>query len=95
LRPINGRKRVARALSAGMSVAASAGLHIRVAEVNGQPGGMAFDAQDRLVAVIGLDITDGEIQTIRAIVNPDKLRHLDQVGDLRALIRASRRPGDN
>jgi RNA polymerase sigma-70 factor (TIGR02957 family) len=90
LRPINGRKRVARALSAGMSVAASAGLHIRVAEVNGQPGGMAFDAQDRLVAVIGLDVAEGRIQTIHSIVNPDKLQHFDRVGDLRALARARR-----
>jgi RNA polymerase sigma-70 factor (ECF subfamily) len=93
-RPVNGRQRVARALSAGMSAAARMGVRIRVTEVNGQPGAMAFDAQDRLVAVIGLDISDGQIQTIRSIVNPDKLRHLDRVGDLRALLRANRRPRD-
>ncbi len=93
-RPVNGRERVARTLSAGMSAAIRLGLRIQVTEVNGQPGGMAFDEQDRLVAVIGLDIIDGQIQTIHSIVNPDKLRHFDRVGDLRALRRADRRRGD-
>jgi RNA polymerase sigma-70 factor (ECF subfamily) len=55
---------------------------------------MAFDAQDRLVGVVGLGIADGQIQTIHSIVNPDKLRHLDRVGDLGALVRASRRRRD-
>jgi RNA polymerase sigma-70 factor (TIGR02957 family) len=89
-RPINGRRRVARALGAGMSVLARIGVRIQLAEVNGQPGAMAYDAQDRLVAVVGLDITDGQVQTIRAIVNPDKLRHFGPVGDLAALVRAVR-----
>jgi hypothetical protein len=91
-RPVNGRERVARTLLAGMSALARLDVHIHVTEVNGQPGAIAIDAQDRLVAVIGLDITDGQIQTIRSIVNPDKLRHLDRVGDLGALVRAGRRP---
>ena len=91
-RPVNGRDRVARSLSAGMSAAARVGVRIQVAEVNGQPGAMAFDAQDRLVAVIGLLIADGQVQAIHSIVNPDKLRHFDRVGDLRGLARASRRP---
>ena len=90
-RPVNGRERVARTLLAGMSTLPRFGIHIRVTEVNGQPGAMAFDADDRLVAVIGLDIADGQVQAIHSIVNPDKLRHIEQVGDLNALLRADRR----
>jgi hypothetical protein len=90
-RPVNGRKRVARTLSDGMSAFARFGLRIQVTEVNGQPGAIMFDAQDRLAAVIGLDITDGQIQAIRAIANPDKLRHLGQVSDLGVQLRAGRR----
>ncbi len=71
------------------------GVRMHVTEVNGQPGAMAFDAQDRLVGVMGLDIADGQIQTIHSIANPDKLRHLDRVGDLGALLRASRRSSDD
>jgi RNA polymerase sigma-70 factor (TIGR02957 family) len=89
-RPINGRERVARTLSAGMAALARVGVRIQVTEVNGQPGAMAIDAQDRLVAVMGLDIADGQIQTIHSIANPDKLRHFDRVDDLGALLRAGR-----
>jgi RNA polymerase sigma-70 factor (TIGR02957 family) len=85
-RPVNGRQRVARILSAGMSRLARVGVRIHVTEVNGQPGMVAIDARDRLVGVIGLDIADGQIQTIHSIVNPDKLRHFDRVDDLGALL---------
>jgi RNA polymerase sigma-70 factor (TIGR02957 family) len=91
-RPVNGRERVARTLLAGMSALPRLGVRVHVTEVNGQPGAMAFDAQDRLVGVVGLGIADGQIQTIHSIVNPDKLRHLDRVGDLGALVRAARGP---
>ena len=91
-RPINGRERVARTLLAGMSALPRLGVRIHLADVNGQPGAIAFDAQDRLVAVIGLGIADGQIQTIHSIVNPDKLRHLGRVSDLGAQLRAGRRP---
>jgi hypothetical protein len=40
---------------------------------------------------MGLDIGDGQIQTIHSIANPDKLRHLDRVDDLTALLRAGHR----
>jgi len=89
-RSVNGRERVARTVSAGMSALARFGVRIHVIEVNGQPGAMAYDAQDRLVGVMGLDIADGQIQTIHSIVNPDKLRHFDRVDDLAALLRAGR-----
>jgi RNA polymerase sigma-70 factor (TIGR02957 family) len=92
-RPINGRERVARTLSAGMSALARFGVRIHVTEVNGQPGAVAIDAQNGLVGVMGLDIAEGQIQTIHSIANPDKLRHLDRVGDLAALLRGGRRSG--
>ena len=34
-----------------------------------------------------LDIAEGQIQSVSAIVNPDKLRHLGPVADLGALLR--------
>jgi ketosteroid isomerase-like protein len=93
-RPVNGRERVARALSAGMSALARLGVRIQTTEVNGQPGAVAIDAQDRLVGIMGLDIAEGQIQAIHSIANPDKLLHLNQVGDLGALVRAGRLPRD-
>ena len=93
--PVNGRKRVARTLSAGISALARFGVRIQVTEVNGQPGVVAFDARDQLVGVMALHIADGQIQAIHSIVNPDKLRHFDRFHYLGALLRAGRRSGDD
>jgi hypothetical protein len=43
---------------------------------------------------MGLDIADGQIQAIHSIAIPDKLRYVDRIGDLDALLRAGRRSGD-
>ena len=59
---------------------------VRPAEVNGHPGLLAVDPDGRLLSVLALDIADGRVQTVRSIVNPDKLRHLGPVGDLSALL---------
>ena len=56
-------------------------LTVEPAYVNGQPGAVTYDAQDRVVNVFALDIADGRVQTIRSILNPDKLHHLGPVSD--------------
>jgi RNA polymerase sigma-70 factor (TIGR02957 family) len=81
--PLFGRHRVARALVAGMrAVRDIEGFSMRPVQVNGQPGALALDGQQRILAVLSLDIADGQIQDIRSIVNPDKLRHLGPVSPL-------------
>ena len=55
--------------------------------MNGQPGASFFDREGRLIGVAIVDIAEGQIQGVSAIVNPDKLRHLGPVADLRALLR--------
>jgi RNA polymerase sigma-70 factor (TIGR02957 family) len=77
-RPVTGRQRVARTVLAGMATFARLGVRIQVTDVNGQPGAVVIDAQDRLVGVMGLDIADSRIQAIHSVANPDKLRHLDR-----------------
>jgi RNA polymerase sigma-70 factor, ECF subfamily len=39
---------------------------------------------------MSLDIADGQIQAIRSIINPEKLRHLGPVGDANALLQRIR-----
>jgi hypothetical protein len=34
-----------------------------------------------VLAVMVLDIVDGQIQTVRSVINPDKLEHLGPVAD--------------
>ena len=41
-----------------------------------KPGTLNFDEHGRLINVFVFDVADGVIQTIRSIINPDKLAHL-------------------
>jgi RNA polymerase sigma-70 factor (ECF subfamily) len=61
---------------------------LRRVDVNGQPGALLLDAEGRIFSVFALDIRDGRVQSIRSVVNPDKLRHLGGVGNLRAILQA-------
>ena len=51
-------------------------VELRPVEINGQPGALLFDRDDRPVVAIALDIADDRVQTIRAVSNPEKLHHL-------------------
>ena len=84
--PVHGAERVARFLLGLARRGAALGVVLRPAEVNGQPGLLAFDPDGRLLSVLTLDVADGRVQTVRNILNPDKLRHLGPVGDLSALL---------
>jgi RNA polymerase sigma-70 factor (TIGR02957 family) len=86
-RAIHGRAKVARLLIAGLRALARSGFTTRHEEVNGQSGALFFDREGRLISVMILDVAEGQIQGVSAIVNPDKLRHLGPVADLRALLR--------
>jgi RNA polymerase sigma-70 factor (TIGR02957 family) len=85
-RPVFGRVRVAQMLGNWWRLTTRvAGIRLRRVSVNGQPGAEFLDPEGRLIGALGLDIADGEIRAIRSIVNPEKLRHLGQVGDANAL----------
>jgi hypothetical protein len=87
-RAIHGRARAARTLIAGLRAGTRfGGFTLRRKEVNGQPRALFFDREGRLGGVMILDVADGQIQAVSAIVNPDKLQHLAPVADLRALRR--------
>jgi RNA polymerase sigma-70 factor (ECF subfamily) len=83
MHPIFGRRQVARSVLRFMEVVrAIEGFSTRPVEVNGHPGALGFDGQQRILFALSLDIADGQVQGIRGIVNPDKLRHLGPVSDL-------------
>jgi RNA polymerase sigma-70 factor (TIGR02957 family) len=86
-RAIHGRARAARTLTAGLRTLGRLDLILRRERVNGQPGALVVDREGRLIAVISLDVADGQIQGVSAINNPDKLRHLGPLADLEALRR--------
>ena len=88
-RTLRGRSRVARTLM-NFVVARLPEVSLRLTEVNGGPGALYLDAQQRLIAVVALDIADGQIRGISSIVNPDKLTHLGPLADFNALLKSAR-----
>ena len=66
-------------------------------EVNGQPGAIFRDRDGKVLNTIALDVLDGRVQTIRSVINPDKLGHVGPVADAWAVAREvnqARRPKD-
>jgi RNA polymerase sigma-70 factor (ECF subfamily) len=87
-RSLRGRSRVARTLINWLRLGTRVPGELRPVEVNGGPGALYLDGQQRLIGVLALDIAGGQIRSIRSIVNPDKLTHLGTVGDFRSLLRS-------
>jgi RNA polymerase sigma-70 factor (TIGR02957 family) len=81
-RPLAGRERVMRLIAGIFRRGRFEGTSLRLAWVNGQPGAVLYDAEGRVVTVVELEIADGVVQALHAVVNPDKLGHLGPVSDL-------------
>lgn len=87
-RSLHGRNRVARTLLNWVKLGARIpGASVRPVDVNGTPGALLLDGDDRLIAVWALEIAEDQIQSVNSIVNPDKLAHLGPVADLGTLLR--------
>jgi RNA polymerase sigma-70 factor (ECF subfamily) len=79
-KPVHGREKVARLLQAGAKQGRKLGVvAVRLAEINGQPGALFLDAEDVAIAAVSLDIVDGQVQTMHAVSNPEKLEHLSSM----------------
>jgi len=87
-RALFGRSRVARTLRAwtrtGLRLTR---ITLRRVDVNGQPGALLLDDEGRVFGVMTVDIAGGQVHGVRSVVNPEKLRHLGEVGDVNALLR--------
>jgi RNA polymerase sigma-70 factor (ECF subfamily) len=46
-----------------------------------------LDREGRLISVLSLDIADGVVQTVRSVINPDKLGHVGPLADVRRVFR--------
>jgi hypothetical protein len=70
-RSLRGRNRVARILINGIRAGTRLpGVSLRPVEVNGGPGALFLDGQQRLIGVLALDIAGGQITSISSIVHP-------------------------
>jgi RNA polymerase sigma-70 factor (ECF subfamily) len=94
---IFGGANVARVLESTMPLFARIGGTMEPHTINGHPGAILRDRDGRVLNTWSLDIVDGRIQAIRAVLNPDKLGHLGPVADAWAVFREGqevRRPSD-
>ncbi|MFC8130344.1 RNA polymerase sigma-70 factor [Streptomyces sp. NPDC057302] len=94
-RQIVGPANVARVFAALIPQFTRIGVVVEPRRINGQPGGIFRDQDGRVVSTMVLEVLDGQIQTIRSVLNPDKLGHVGPVADAWALHReanAARRP---
>jgi len=95
-RIVHGAANVARVLAGNFPLLAAIDVHLQPRRLNGDPGLVLRDRDDRVVGTMTLEVLDGRIQTIRSVVNPDKLGHVGPVGDGWALaeaIKQARRSG--
>jgi RNA polymerase sigma-70 factor (ECF subfamily) len=88
-KPLYGAQKVARFMLGLMRQAPRLEISLEFAEVNGEAGAIARDKEGRVASVLSMQIADGQIVSIRSVVNPDKLGHLGEVADLSGMLRAS------
>jgi RNA polymerase sigma-70 factor (ECF subfamily) len=96
-RGIIGAENVARVLTSTFPWFVRIGGKLEPHEVNAHPGAIFRDRDNRVLNTWTLDVLDGRIQTIRTVINPDKLGHVGPVADAWAVIREAnqaRRPTD-
>jgi RNA polymerase sigma-70 factor (ECF subfamily) len=94
-RTIIGADNAARVLAAFFPWLVRIDVTLQPHQVNGQPGSILRDRDGKVLGTLTVDILEGQIQTIRSVINPDKLGHVGPVGDAWAVAREvnqARRP---
>ncbi|MFG2724459.1 RNA polymerase sigma-70 factor [Streptomyces canus] len=86
-RAVAGAQNVARLLGSVYPRMARIEVTFEPHELNGQPGAIFYDRDGKVLHTLALDILDGRIQTIRAVINPDKLSHVGPTADAWAIHR--------
>ncbi|GAA3013766.1 RNA polymerase sigma-70 factor [Kitasatospora albolonga] len=90
-RAVSGAANVARLLAAVFPVLLRIDVTVEPQEVNGQPGAVFRDRDGKVLQALALDVLDGQVQAVRVVLNPDKLRHLGPVADAWAVSEEVRR----
>ncbi len=94
---ITGAEKVARVLSSIFPLLVRIDVTVEPRDLNGQPGAIFRDRDNKVLFTLMLDVLDGQIQVIRSVSNPDKLGHVGPVADAWAISREvtqARRSGE-
>ena len=88
-RGLIGADNVARVLLVMFPALVDLGVVVERHEVNGHPGAILRDRDGNVLTIWTIDVLEGRIQAIRAVLNPDKLAHVGPVADAWALHHAA------
>jgi RNA polymerase sigma-70 factor (ECF subfamily) len=89
-RPLYGADKVARFMEGLVRQAHRLEITLEPTEVNGEPGAVARDKDGNVASVLSVQVADGQIVSLRSVVNPDKLAHLGRVAKLGEMLKAAR-----
>jgi RNA polymerase sigma-70 factor (ECF subfamily) len=89
-KPLYGREKVLRFVLRLMGLINRMDIVLEPAEVNGEPGAISRAPDGSIASVLSIQIADGQIVSMRSVVNPDKLAHLGPVADLYELLKSTR-----
>lgn len=84
---IVGAHHVTRVLATLVQAFARVGGIVESHQLNGQPGGIFRDRDGKVINTWTLDILEGQIHTIRSVINPEKLAHMGAVADAWEVLR--------
>ncbi|WP_399082270.1 RNA polymerase sigma-70 factor [Streptomyces sp. BBFR2] len=90
-RAVIGAEKVARLLGSVFPWMSRVGVVLEPHEINGHPGAVFRTGDGKVLHTLVLDVLDGRVQTVRGVLNPDKLRHLGPVADAWSVDREMRR----
>jgi RNA polymerase sigma-70 factor (ECF subfamily) len=88
--PLYGREKVGRFLGGLLRQAERMDVMLEPAEVNGEPGAIGRAPDGSIASVLSMQIADGQIVSMRSVVNPEKLGHLGPVTNLYELMKSAR-----
>ena len=89
-KPLFGREPVFKFVNNLFTLGKKAGVVVEPTLVNGEPGAIARDPDGGILSVLSIHFEDGQVQSIRSVVNPEKLAHIGPVGDAWALMKNRR-----
>ena len=89
--PVFGGEKIAAFFIELFGRAERLGITFEPVLVNGGPGIITHDKQDKVVSVLSFEVLDDVVQTVRGVVNPDKLQHLGAVSDVLRIRRGQAR----
>jgi RNA polymerase sigma-70 factor (ECF subfamily) len=89
-KPLYGREKVLRFVLRLMGLIDQMDIVLEPVEVNGEPGVISRAPDGGIASVLSMQIADGQIVSLRSVVNPDKLAHLGPTADLYELLKSTR-----